>query len=159
LKTSTALAALSLLLFVAEVSVFVGVGLGYYTIVQSVMSTMGTGGGTPIQYTGTVDQATGAFNGSVALSLGNPGMLDIVVQVSVKLKSEEGATLFQTSGQERVAPGSSRTMELPLSLSGTVVQRVHTVVLGLRFITLFDMISFSVEVPMPAQMGSGAPGA
>jgi len=158
LKASAALKAISLVLLVAQVLIFIGVGLGYYTIVQSLMSTVGPEAGTPFQYTGNIDETTGAFSGTLAISLRNPGMLEVLAHVSIKFNSQDGAILYQTSGDRRVAAAASDTMELPLSLSGADAQRISVVVLGLKFTTLFDLLSFSIDVPVPTQMGGGPPG-
>lgn len=144
-------------LLIAQLLIIVGVGLSYYTIIQSLMSTLSPGGGTPVQYNGSIDESTGAFSGNLVISLRNPGMLEVAAHVSVRLDSEDGATLYQTSGDRRLAAGSSGSLELPLSVSGTDVQHIRTVVLGLKLATLFDLLSFSVDIPIPAQMGGGAP--
>jgi len=157
LKTSTALKTIGYVLLVAQLLIIVGVGLGYLTMIQSLMSTVSPGGGTPVQYNGTMDETTGAFSGTLVISLRNPGMLEVAAHVSIKLNSEDGATLYQTSGDTRMAAGSSGTLELPLSVSGADVQRIDTVVLGLKLATLFDLLSFSVDIPIPAQMGGGPP--
>ena len=157
LKTSTALKTIGYVLLVAQLLIIVGVGLGYLTMIQSLMSTVSPGGGTPVQYNGTMDETTGAFSGTLVISLRNPGMLEVAAHVSIKLNSEDGATLYQTSGDTRMAAGSSGTLELPLSVSGADVHRIDTVVLGLKLATLFDLLSFSVDIPIPAQMGGGPP--
>jgi len=158
LKTSTALKAIDYILLVAEVLIFVGVGLGYFTIIQLLMSMAGPEGGTPVQPNGTIDPSTGAFSGTLVISLRNPGMLEVAAHVSIKLNSGDGATLYQTSGDTRIAAGSSGTLELPLTLSGTDAQRINAMVLGLKLATLFDFLSFSVDIPIPLQMGGGSPG-
>jgi hypothetical protein len=155
LKTSTILQMLGYLLVVAEVAVIVGMGLAYYTVIQSIASTLGSQGGSPLAYNGNTDPSTGAFNGTLSVALKNAGMLDMGVSVDVTMLSEQGSQLYETSGQERLAPGSMGTIDMPVSLSSSVGQQVHTVILGLKITTLFDLISFSVDVPIPAGIGGG----
>jgi len=146
---------LGYLLVVAEVAVILGLGLAYYTVIQSASSTIGSGGGSPLAFSGSMDPSTGTTNGTFSLIMRNAGMLDMSVSVDVKMLSEQGSQLYETSGQRRIAPGSSGTIEMPVSLSSSIGQQVHTVILGLRITTLFDLISFSVDVPIPAGIGGG----
>jgi hypothetical protein len=155
LKTGTILQMLGYLLIVAEVAVIVGMGLAYYTVIQSAASTLGSDGGSPLAFNGNMDPSTGAFNGTLSVALKNAGMLDMAVSVDVKMLSEQGSQLYETSGQKRLAPGSLGTIEMPVNLSGPIGQQVHTVILGLKITTLFDLISFSVDVPIPAGIGGG----
>lgn len=155
MKTSTILQMIGFLLVVAEVIVIVGVGLAYYTVVQSVVSTLGSQGGSPLAYNGHVDPSTGAFNGTLSITLTNTGMLDMTVSVDVKMLSEQGSQLYETSGQRRLSPGSPGIIEMPVDLPGSIGQQVRTALLGLKITTLFDLISFSVDVPFPTGIGGG----
>jgi hypothetical protein len=156
LKISTILQMAGYVLVIAQVAVIIGVGLAYYTVIQSVASSLGSQGGSPLMYSGQMDPNTGTFNGTLSITLSNTGMLDMAVSVDVKMLSEQGSQLYETSGQRRLSPGSLGTIEMPVNLPSSIGQQVRTAVLGLKVTTLFDLISFSVTVPFPTSMGGGA---
>ncbi len=146
-KVKKGLWALGIAATVAHILVFAAIAFSVLTIV-SVTQTMTSypeelfefsGGRTP----------SGDYNGTLTWRIRNQGFLDIFSKFKVRLLSSTGDSLAEGSDQRRITPGTNGSLSVTLAVPSSSFERVQKAELQLEIRTFFDLVGFSISVPMP----------
>lgn len=152
MKTSRVISFLGVLVTIGELLTFVALGISLYTAGMSVGRTFERGP-EGMRITGDIDPDTGEFQGSMGLTVRNAGMLEISVVMTIRIISRTGSVLYTAADEARVQVGSFSDLEMQISLPGYAAQQVDRVDLELEVRTLFDLILFSLAIPVPIGYG------